>query len=103
MPYAFIHDVPATEAIYHDIRASLGDDPPAGMIVHVAMKREQGLRYVDVWESEADWDRFRTEQVEPAVAAALARRNIPMDPSLVDTQPIDVIDTWLGAAVAAAG
>jgi hypothetical protein len=103
MPYAFIYDVPATEAIYRDIKASLGDEPPAGLIVHLAMKRDKGLRYVDVWATEADWDRFRTEQADPAVASALASRGIPMDPSLTDFQAVEVIDTWLGATVAAAG
>lgn len=103
MPYAFVQDVPATEAIYRDVKASLGDDPPAGMILHVVLKRDGGLRYVDVWESEADWERFRTEQVEPAVGAALASRGIPMDRSQVDFRTVEVIDTWLGSTVAAAG
>ena len=103
MPYAFVYDVPANEAIYRDIKAALGDDPPAGLIVHVAMKRDKGLRYVDVWETEADWDRFHTEQLDPAVAAALASRGIPMDRSQVDFRTVEVIDTWLGTTVAAAG
>lgn len=101
MPYAFVYDVPATEAIYRDIKAALGEDPPRGLIVHLAMKRDNGLRYVDVWETEADWDRFRTEKVDPAVGAALASRGIPMDRSQVDLQPVELIDMWHGATVAA--
>jgi hypothetical protein len=96
MPYAFVQDVPATEEMYGEIKARLGDRPPKGLIAHVAIKRERGLRYVDVWDTEADWERFRDERVEPAVGAVLASRGIPHDHSLVRTEDVEVIDTWLG-------
>jgi hypothetical protein len=96
MPYAFIQDVPADEEIYGDVRAQLGDVPPKGLVAHVAIKRERGLRYVDVWETRADWQRFREECLEPAVGKALASRGIPHDHSLVTFEDIEVIDTWLG-------
>jgi hypothetical protein len=97
MPYAFIQDVPANDEMYREIRAGLGDRPPAGLIAHIAYQREGGLRYVDVWETETDWERFRVERVEPAVDAVLARYGIPHDHSLVTTDDVAVVDVWLGA------
>ncbi len=95
MPYAFIQDVPANEEIYDKIRALLPTDAP-GLVVHVAIKRAEGLRYVDVWDSEADWERFRVEHVEPVVEQVLASYGIPHDHSLVTTEVVDVIDVWCG-------
>jgi hypothetical protein len=95
MPYAFVQDVPANEEIYEKIRALLPTDAP-GLIAHVAIKRAEGLRYVDVWDSEADWERFRIEHAEPAVDQVLASYGIPHDHSLVRTEVIDVIDVWCG-------
>ena len=96
MAYAFIQDVPANERIYGEIRARLGQEPPKGLISHVALKREGGLRYVDVWATRADWERFRDEQVDPAVGAVLASYGIPHDHSQVRFEDVEVIDAWVG-------
>ena len=96
MPYAFIQDVPADENVYREIRAALGAEAPDGLIVHLVQKRDGGLRYIDVWSTEADWDRFREARLEPTVGAVLGRYGIPHDHSLVHIEPIDVIDSWLG-------
>ena len=99
MPYGFIQDVPADESIYREVRTRLGEEPPAGLRSHVVVPREEGgLRYIDVWESAADWERFRDEQAEPAVRDALAARGIPFDRSLVRFQEVDVVDSWVGSA-----
>ena len=56
MSYAFTQDVPIDAAVYRRVLDGLGDEPPKGLIVHLAVERpEGGLRYFDVWESEADW------------------------------------------------
>jgi hypothetical protein len=95
MPYAFIQDVPANEEMYREIRAILPVEAPKGLLAHVVMKREGGaLRYLNVWETEADWFRFRDEEVEPAVGKVLASRGIPHDHDMVTSETIDVIDTW---------
>jgi hypothetical protein len=96
MPYAFVQDVPANEQIYQEIRARLGDEAPHGLISHVAMKRPGGLRYVDVWETQADWERFRDEKVEPVVTEVLTAMGIPVDPSQVQFEAVEVVDTWIG-------
>jgi len=98
MSYAFIQDVPANEEIYAEIRAELGDVPPPGLVAHLVLRRPVGLRYVDVWDDEDDWIRFRDEHVEPAVTRVLAGHGIPHDHTLVRTERIDVIHTWLGSS-----
>jgi hypothetical protein len=96
MPYAFVQDVPADAAVYAEIRKRIGDETPDGLIVHVAIEREGGLRYVDVWESEAHWEKFRDERAEPAVGSILGELGIPHDHSLVHREEVSVIHTWLG-------
>jgi hypothetical protein len=94
MSYAFIQDVPADERIYAQIKTELGTELPEGLLAHVVIKREAGLRYVDV--TRQDWERFRDERVEPAVGKVLAGFGIPHDHALVQIDEIEVIDTWLG-------
>lgn len=50
----------------------LGPGLPDGLILHLATERpEGGLHYVDVWESEADCERFIDERLHPALAELL--------------------------------
>jgi hypothetical protein len=98
MSYAFIQDVPANEEIYGKIRAMLPKDAP-GLQAHIAIKRDGRLRYVDVWDDESSWIAFRDTHVEPAVGHVLASYGIPHDHAMVKTEPVDVIDVWLGDTV----
>jgi len=96
MTYAFTQDVPIDAAAYRKITDGLGRDLPPGLIVHVAMTRpEGGLRYVDVWESEEDWEKFAEDRLHPVVhpmlAAVFGEDNMPDEP---DRDPLDVIDVW---------
>jgi hypothetical protein len=94
MPYAFVHDVPANAQMYREIRALLPNGTPPGLISHVAIVREGGLRYVDVWATEADWIRFRDECVGPAVGKVRAEHGITNDEWLATHEEVDVIDVW---------
>jgi hypothetical protein len=67
MPFSFIRDVPFNEEQYAEIRSEIGDEVPNGLVTHLAIRRDMGLRYIDVWDTEADWERFRDERVSPAV------------------------------------
>lgn len=96
MSYAFIQDVPADEKMYHQMRDKLPSEAPAGLVAHIVIKREEGLRYVDVWETEAQWGRFRDECVEPAVSEVLASYGIAHDHSQIAVTEVEVIDTWCG-------
>ena len=97
--YGFIQDVPANEELYGQIKSHLGDRPPKGLVAHVVLTRDGGLRYVDVWETQADWERFRDEEVEPAVDAVLSAIGLPHDHSLVHTEEVTIVDAWLGDRV----
>ena len=97
MPYAFIQDVPANEHVYAEVRARLGDSPPKGLISHVVVPAEGGgLRYIDLWDSAEDWERFREEQVEPVVGEVLAAHGLPLYPSLVRFEELRLVDAWVG-------
>jgi hypothetical protein len=98
MTYAFVQDVPANEEIYGKVRALLPEDAP-GLLAHIVIKQDNGLRYVDVWNDEASWLAFRDAHVEPAVGQVLASYGIPHDHSMVTTEPIEVIDLWWGDAI----
>ena len=94
MSYAFVQDVPINSTIYAQIRANLGAEPPKGMIVHVVQKTERGLRYIDVWESEADWERFVEERLHPVVGKALAQAGFPHPPEEPPREQFEVVDVW---------
>ena len=95
MTYAFTQDVPIDATLYKRILDGLGDEPPAGLMVHLALERpEGGLRYIDVWESEADWDRFAEERLHPVVQGLLSeafRGQIPPEPP---RDRLPVIHAW---------
>jgi hypothetical protein len=97
MTYAFTQDVPIDASFYWRIVDGLGTEQPDGFIAHLAIELpEGGLRYIDVWESEADWDRFAEERLHPAVHSLLTAvfgDNLPPEP---DRQPLTVIDVWQG-------
>ncbi len=100
MAYGFVQDVPANEEMYREIRDRLGDDRPEGLVAHVALRRDDGLRYVDVWETQEQWERFREERLEPAVDAVLASHGLPHDHADVTLTEFDVVDAWLGEPAA---
>lgn len=105
MTYAFLQDVPADAEMYAEIdariRASLPTAAPVGMISHVVIELEAGLRYVDVWASFEDWERFRVEHVEPCVSEVLKEHGLPHDHDQVTISEVDVLATWVGETVAA--
>jgi hypothetical protein len=96
MTYAFTYDVPANPEMYAKIRALLPSQPPVGLISHVVIKHEAGLRYVDVWDSQSAWRTFMDEIGEPAVEKVLAGYGLPHDHSLVHLEEVEVIDVWQG-------
>lgn len=61
----------ATWDDYVRVVEAVGTEPPEGLIVHAATPHGATWRSVDVWESEAAYDRFRDERLMPAVQEAL--------------------------------
>ena len=97
MAYAFTQDVPIDAAFYARVLEGLGDDPPKGLIVHLAVERpEGGLRYFSVWNCEEDWDRFAEDRLHPVVHPLLNGRfgdddDFPPEPART---PLPVIHVW---------
>lgn len=95
MSYAFTQDVPINAEIYSHIVAGLGEAPPKGMISHLAVERpEGGLRYIDIWETEADFERFAEERLHPVVHALLRPvfgDDLPPEP---ERHEMPVVHVW---------
>lgn len=97
MTYAFTQDVPIDAAVYQRIVDGLGDEPPKGLVVHLAVERpEGGLRYFDVWESEDDWDRFAEERLHPVVHPLLEGRFGDGPPPEPPRLPLPLVHVWRG-------
>jgi hypothetical protein len=41
------------------------EEPPPGIVMHAAAFDDEGIRVFDVWDTEADWERFAAEQLGP--------------------------------------
>jgi hypothetical protein len=95
MPFAFTQDVPIDAAFYARIVEGLGSDAPAGLLVHLAIERpEGGLRYLDVWESEAAFETFVDERLHPVVHGLLREvfgDDLPPEP---ERTPLGVLHVW---------
>jgi len=95
MAFAFLQDVPITWEVYKHIRAELGDRPPPGLVVHVVIETENGLRYLDVWESRDAHRNFVEEKLHPAVARGLSNAGVAR-PEEPQTRPVTVREVWTG-------
>jgi hypothetical protein len=67
--YAYVQDVASSWDQYQHVTAALVEPPPEGLLVHVAGPTDEGVRIIDVWESEEAWEQFRAERLAPAIAA----------------------------------
>lgn len=76
MSYAYVQEVPINWAIYERIRAELGWETPPGLVAHLVIEMPEGLRYIDVWQSKEDADRFFEDRVHPGGSRAGARRPV---------------------------
>ncbi len=93
MPYSCHYDVPADEQLYRRVKAAMGTEPPKGLVLHLVVKNDGGgLRHFVVWESEADWERFREERVAPAVAQVLRGAGLAEPPPRPVETEMEVVD-----------
>ena len=47
---------------------SFDDNPPKGIVTHIAAFDTKGIRVTDVWESEADFKKFGETTLKPTLA-----------------------------------
>lgn len=69
MAYAFVQDIASSWEQYERVAAELNQPPPPGLILHLAGPTDEGFRIIAIWESEAAWQAFRAEHLQPAIAA----------------------------------
>jgi hypothetical protein len=58
MRYACVQDVPASWETYLGMVGDMGEETPAGLLIHAAGPTDEGFRMIEVWESKAACDRF---------------------------------------------
>ena len=79
--YAYIQDVPIPLPVYERIIERLEQRNIEGCLLHLCVRRpDGGLRYIDVWESEAACTRAFEEHIHPVVHGLLAEGGAPMPP-----------------------
>ena len=73
-----------TREMYDAVNAKIdiGAEPPAGLILHTAGEVDGQWQVVDVWESQADAERFDNERLRPAIAA-VAGEGDPGRPQMI--------------------
>jgi hypothetical protein len=87
--FAWTQDVPITAEMYDEVTAGIG--PMPGLVVHVALQTEAGLRYLDVWESEDACDKAFETVVHPAVHPVLRKHGVS-PPGEPPRTPITVLE-----------
>ena len=97
MPYAFHYDVPADEQFYRRVAAEIGDCQPKGLVAHLVVKRDGGLRHIEVWDSKEEWERFRTERIESALDKVFAAAGFAHRPPPPPMQEMDLVDVRVGS------
>ncbi len=97
MVYAFTQDVPISEDVYRKIDDRIGPEPLAGRLVHLCVRRpDGGLRYIDVWESEAACTRAFEQRIHPAVHGVFGEIGFTPDGEPPVTR-LEVLDADLAA------
>lgn len=74
-------DLPVTRDDIETASSAMGvlENPPDGLIVHVATETSNGVHVVDVWESKDAFDKFNNAQLMPAMQKVIADHHIQMD------------------------
>ncbi len=70
MSVVLILELPGmTPEIYGAINERMGfpAEVPQGLLTHIAAVEDAGMRFVDVWESEQQFERFLEEELLPAM------------------------------------
>lgn len=81
--YVYTQDVPIDLATYRRITESLGPEPLAGSLLHLCVRRpDGGLRYIEVWESQAACAKAFEDRIHPAIDAVFGGTRPPGEPTV---------------------
>ena len=97
--YACSYEVPADEQMYLRVKEAIGPEQPHGLVTHLVVKSDQGLRHIGVWEDQADWERFRDERVQPAVRRVLQGAGVTQLPPPPVEETLEVVDLLTASRV----
>jgi hypothetical protein len=61
MSYAVVEDLAASWESYEHVAADVQRRTPQGLILYAAGRTDEGVRIIEVWESEEAWRRFATD------------------------------------------
>jgi hypothetical protein len=75
---------------YERVSAELGDEPPSGLLVHLAGEHEGSLRVIEVWTSEDHYRRFRDERLVPALTKLMPPGTVSSEWPPAGLEPMDV-------------
>ena len=90
-------DVPVSREDAEVVSAAMGpDDPPRGLIAHVMTKTPDGVHVTDIWESQADFQKFSDERLMPAMQQVSTERGISMDGPLPEPTFEEAFDLLRG-------
>ena len=89
MAWAYVQDNSGMDpGMYDKVAAELGDDPPEGLIVHTAGPHGDGMRIIDVWESEGAYMKFRDGPLTSAVQKVIGPDGMAQGPPPIDPMPV---------------
>lgn len=83
MAVGLIIEIPGmTPEMYDEVngKANAPDDPPDGLLFHMAGPSDGGWRVVDAWESRAAFDRFAAEKLGPILSELTGGQAPPPEP-----------------------
>jgi hypothetical protein len=66
--FAVVRDTPMSWEGYRQLEAELGTDAPEGLVIRVAGRTPEGVRAIEIWQSDVEFDRFELERLRPARA-----------------------------------
>jgi hypothetical protein len=71
-------DLPVSREDLEALSAAAGsvENPPEGLIVHTATETAGGVRVVDVWESQAQFEKFRDDRLMASLQKVAAERGL---------------------------
>jgi hypothetical protein len=83
MLYAIVRDTPSSWEDYRRLAAELGDELPAGLVLHVAGRTGEGVRVIEVWRSRSALELFERDRLRPAEQRSPAPLRDPVVRALV--------------------
>lgn len=64
MPYVVVQDLAASWQQYVPVEEALAACPPGGLVLHVAGPTDEGVRIIEVWESEEAWEQAHARSLD---------------------------------------